>query len=143
MHLIGAHTIDTGGIDMAARRAGNAGMTALQVFSAVPKYYNEKVSVRPERVARFRAALDDAGIAPRAVVVHAAYVLNLATPDEEKWGRASAGITKELARSTALGAGAVCFHPGAATDGDRAAGIERVALAIGAALEQVPGATRL
>jgi len=77
------------------------------------------------------------------VIVHAAYVLNVATPDEEKWKRASAGLAKELERSTALGAGAVCFHPGAATDGDRAAGIERVALAIGAALEQVPGATRL
>ena len=143
MHFIGAHTIDAGGIHMAARRAGNAGMTALQIFSAVPKYYNERVGVKPERVERFRAALDEAGIAPARVIVHAAYVLNVATPDEEKWKRASAGLAKELERSTALGAGAVCFHPGAATDGDRAAGIERVALAIGAALEQVPGATRL
>jgi len=141
---LGAHTIDNGGIDMAARRAGAAGMTALQIFSAVPKYYNEKVSVKPERVARFRAALDEAGIAPRRVVVHAAYVLNLATPDPEKWARARAGITKELARSTALGAGAVCFHPGAATDGDREAGVERIARAIVAALEAVvDGETRL
>src|SRR3954469_7716024 len=60
--LLGAHTIDNGGIDMAARRAGAAKMTALQIFSAVPKYYNDKVSVKPERVARFRAALDEAGI---------------------------------------------------------------------------------
>ena len=143
MHYIGAHTIDAGGIHMAARRAGNAGMTALQIFSAVPKYYNERVGVKAERVERFRAALDEAGIAPERVVVHAAYVLNVATPDEEKWTRASAGLAKELERSTALGVGAVCFHPGAATDGDRAAGIERIALAIIAALEQVPGETRL
>ena len=141
--LLGAHTIDSGGIDMAARRAGAAGMSALQIFSAVPKYYNEKVSVKPERVARFRGALDEAGIAPRSVVVHAAYVLNLASPDEEKWGRASAGIARELARSTALGAGADCFHPGAATDGDREAAVERIARAITAALESVDGETRL
>jgi deoxyribonuclease-4 len=143
MHLIGAHTVDTGGIDMAARRAGNAGMTALQVFSAVPKYYNEKVSVRPERVARFRAALAETGIAPQHVVVHAAYVLNVATPDPEKWRRASLGLTKELERSTALGVGAVCFHPGAATDGDRGAAVERIAQAVTQALEAVDGATRL
>jgi deoxyribonuclease IV len=143
MHLIGAHTIDTGGIDMAARRAGNAGMTALQVFSAVPKYYNEKVSVRPERVARFRRALDEVGIAPAHVVVHAAYVLNVATPDEEKWRRASLGLAKELERSTALGVGAVCFHPGAATDGDREAAAARIARAVTQALEAVDGATRL
>ena len=142
-HFIGAHTIDAGGIQMAARRAGNAGMTALQIFSAVPKYYNERVGVKAERVERFRAALDEAGIAPERVVVHAAYVLNVATPDEEKWTRASAGLAKELERSTALGVGAVCFHPGAATDGNRAAGIERIALAIIAALEQVQGETRL
>jgi deoxyribonuclease-4 len=37
----------------------------------------------------------------------------------------------------------VCFHPGAATDGDRETGIARVAAAMAFALEQVPGSTRL
>ena len=143
MHYIGWHTIDSGGIAMAALRAGAAGMTALQVFSAVPKYYNEKVGVKPDRVARFHAALDEAGIARRHVVVHAAYVLNTATPDEGKWARARDGLAKELERSTALGAGAVCFHPGAATDGDREAACARVARAIVHALERVEGETRL
>ena len=144
MHFIGGHTIDTGGIPMAARRAGAAGMRALQLFSAVPKYYNEKVGVKPDRVERFRLALDEAGIASRHVVVHAAYVLNTATPDEAKWARARDGLAKELERSTALGAGAVCFHPGAATDGDREAACDRVARAIEHALGRVPdGATRL
>ena len=50
-----------------------------------------------------------------------------------------AGSRKELERSTALGVGAVCFHPGAATDGDRDAATARVARAITAALEAVPG----
>ena len=80
--LIGAHTIGTGGIAMAARRAGSAGMSALQIFSAVPKYYNEKVGVKPERVQGFHAALADVGIARDAVIVHAGYVLNCATPEE-------------------------------------------------------------
>jgi deoxyribonuclease-4 len=142
-HFLGAHTIDNGGIDMAARRAGAAGMTALQIFSAIPKYYNEKVGVKPERVARFRDALAETGIAPKRVVVHAAYVLNVATPDEEKWARASAGLAKELERSAALGVGAVCFHPGAATDGDREAAAKRIARAVTHALEKVDGETRL
>lgn len=140
---LGAHTIDTGGIDMAARRAGNAGMRALQIFTAIPKYYGDKTSIRPERVARFHAALEAAGIAPRHVLVHAAYVLNTASSDEEKWTRAAAGLAKELERSTALGIGAVCFHPGAAGDGDRDAACARVARAITQALETVDGPTRL
>jgi endonuclease IV len=107
MLLLGAHCADTGGIPMAARRAGRAGMQALQVFTAIPSYYNEKVGVKPERVARFRAALDAAGIAPAHVLVHAAYVLNCATPDERarrrgwprswsgrrRWGRGASAST--------------------------------------------------
>ncbi len=142
--LLGAHCIDTGGIPMAARRAGRAGMQALQIFSAIPKYYNEKVSVKPDRIARFREALEGAGIAPSHVIVHAGYVLNCATPDAEKWERAATALAKELERSTALGVGGVCFHPGAATDGDRDAAIARVSEAMRRALLAVPeSATRL
>ncbi len=139
----GIHAVDTGGIDMAARRSAAAGGTALQIFTAIPKYYGDKSSIRPERVARFRSALTETGIAPERVVVHAAYVLNTASDDEEKWTRAAAGRAKELERSTAVGAGAVCFHPGAAMDGDRLAAVQRVARAMIQALERVPGNTRL
>jgi deoxyribonuclease-4 len=141
--FIGAHTVANGGIHMAALRAGNAGMSALQIFTAPPQYYGDKASMRPERVERFRSALRQAGIEPAQVVVHAAYVLNTATDDETKWNRARAGLRKELERSTALGVGAVCFHPGAATSGDREASTERVARAITDALEAVSGNTRL
>ncbi len=142
-HYFGAHTVDTGGIHMAARRAANAGMRALQIFSAIPKYYNERVGVRPERAERFRETIAATNIAPERIVVHAAYVLNTATPDDAKWTRARDGLAKELERSTTLGVGAVCFHPGAATDGDRDAAAERIASAIIHALNLVKGDTRL
>jgi deoxyribonuclease IV len=143
-HYFGAHTIDNGGIHMAARRAGTAGMQALQLFTAVPKYYGDKSSIKPERVERFCAALGETGIDPRFVVAHAAYVLNTATPEEEKSLRARAGLAKELERSTALGIGSICFHPGAATDDNRDAAAERVALAIVGAIAHVPhGTTRV
>ena len=56
--FIGAHTINNGGIHMAVARAGNAGMTAMQLFTAIPKYYGDKISIKPERVERFKAALE-------------------------------------------------------------------------------------
>ncbi len=143
MRYLGAHTNDTGGIDQAARRAGRAGMSALQIFSAIPKYYGDRASIRPERVARFRAALAEAGIDPAHVLVHAAYVLNLATADPERWSRATAGLARELERSTALGAGGVCFHPGAAAGGDRWEAVARVAEAMTRALDAVGGPVRL
>lgn len=142
-HFIGVHTVDNGGIHMAALRAANAGMHALQIFTAIPKYYGDRVSIKPERVTRFRETLATTPIRLDKVMVHAPYVLNTATPDEEKWTRARDGLAKELERSTTLGVHGVCFHPGAATDDDREGAAARVARAIVHALEHVHGGTRL
>ena len=143
MPYLGAHTIDNGGIHMAVARAAKAGMTALQVFTAKPRFINDRISIRPERVKRFRDALAATKLDPRYVMVHAPYSLSVANADEAKWARASAGLTKELERSTLLGVGAACFHPGNAGDGDRDAAAKRVAKAIVAALHAVEGDTRL
>ena len=140
-HFVGTHAIDNGGIHMAARRAAAAGMHALQIFTTIPKFYGDKSSIKPERVERFRATLAEVKIDPRFVVAHSAYVLNTATPEEDKYTRARAGLAKELERSSALGIGSICFHPGAATDDNREAAAERVAMAIVHALEHVPNGT--
>jgi deoxyribonuclease IV len=142
-HIFGSHTVDNGGIDMAVRRAAAAGLSTLQCFTAIPKFYGDKSGIRAERVDRFRAALEETGIRGEHVIVHAAYVLSVATADPDKWARAAAGLAKEMERSTMLGVGGVCFHPGSASDGDPAAAAERVARAMVGALEAVDGTTRL
>ncbi len=140
---LGAHTINNGGIHMAVARAGNAGMTAMQLFTAIPKYYGDKISIKPERVERFRSALAGTKIEPENVVVHAAYVLSVATPDDDKWERAAGGLKKELERSSAIGVGSVCFHSGSAGTSERSESAKRIAKAITAALEAVDSSTRL
>jgi deoxyribonuclease-4 len=142
-HIFGAHTIDNGGIDMAVRRAAGAGLRTVQLFTAIPKFYGDRSTIRPERVQRFRAALDETGVRAEQVIVHAAYVLNCATADAAGWARASAGLAKEMERSTTLGVGGVCFHPGSATDGDRQAAVQRVADAMTFALRAHAGPTKL
>ena len=133
-HYLGAHAIDNGGIDMAVRRAANAGMEALQLFTAPPRFYGDKSGIRPERVERFRQALAESGIRPENVVVHGAYVLSVATPEPDKWARASGGLTKELERSSELGVGAICFHPGSAAKSAVNGACARVGEAITVAL---------
>ncbi len=140
---LGAHTINNGGIHMAVARAGSAGMTAMQLFTAIPKYYGDKVSIKAERVERFKSALAETKIKPENVVVHAAYVLSVATPDDSKWVRAAGGLKKELERSSALGAGCVCFHSGSAGESERSESAKRIAKAITDALEAVDSSTRL
>ncbi|MCL4213359.1 MAG: deoxyribonuclease IV [Gemmatimonadales bacterium] len=136
--IIGVHAADDGGLPMAVRRAAAAGARALQVFTAPPTYYNEKVGLKTEKAAKVHAALAEAGIERRHVLVHAAYVLNTASPEETKAMRARAGLAKELERSTALAAGGCCFHPGSAGDSDPTDAAVRVGLTIRHALETVP-----
>lgn len=143
MHFFGAHTIDNGGIDMAVRRAARSGMTAMQLFTAVPKYYGDKSNMRQERIDRFKAACAATKLDPKRIMAHGAYVLNTGTPDTDKWIRARDGLTKELERSSLLGLGQICYHPGAATDNDRQGAAERIAGAIVHALETVKSETRV
>jgi deoxyribonuclease-4 len=139
----GAHTADNGGLHMAAARAGRAGMAALQVFTAKPTFYNDKSFLQPARAQQFLEAIRLAGIAPEFVIVHAGYVLNVATQEVDKWERASAALGKELERSTLIGVRGVCFHPGSSLGADTALSLENVARAMTRALEQVQGNTRL
>lgn len=128
---------------MAVRRADAAGMRSLQIFTAPPRFYGDRSGIKAERVARFKAALEETDIDAAHVVVHGAYVLGVATPDPDKWIRASGGLTKELERSTQLGVGAVCFHPGSAGTSAVEGAVERVARAIAEALQKIPGDTAI
>ena len=132
-HIFGTHPVDNGGIHMAVFRSWNAGLQSVQIFTAIPKFYGDKSSIRPDRVEKFRDALATTGMKPEHVMVHAAYVLSVATADPQMWSRAAAGLAKEMERSTELGVGQVCFHPGSATDGDPQAAAKRVADAMIAA----------
>lgn len=136
--FVGAHTPDAGGMVMAVRRAAASGMRALQVFTAPPTYYGDKVTAKPPKVQAFREALAEAGIEPRHVLVHGAYVMNTASAEPPKADRARIALAKELERSTAYGVGACCFHPGSAGAGDPGEACDRVGDAIRHALETVP-----
>jgi deoxyribonuclease-4 len=127
---------------MAVRRAAAANMRSVQIFTAIPRFYGDKTSIKADRVARFRKALDETGIRAENVMVHGAYVVNVATPDPETWSRAAAGLAREMERSTAIGAGMVCFHPGS-HKGSPEDAAERVANAMTLALRGVEGGTRL
>lgn len=136
--MIGVHPADEGGMPMAIRRAAAAGAQAVQVFTAPPTYYNEKVSYKPPKVKTAHNVLADVGLTPRAMFVHAAYVLNTASAEEEKAQRAKSGLAKEYERTSALGAYGCCFHPGSAGESAPEDAAVRVGKAILHAIESVP-----
>jgi deoxyribonuclease-4 len=138
MHILGGHPCDNGGLHMAVQRAVNAGMSAIQIFTAIPKFYGDKSTINPDRVKRFREALSQTSIRPEHVMVHGAYVLNTASSNAEQWSRAAGGLIKEMERSTTLGVGLICFHPGSTLGADMDESLARVAEAMTRALESAP-----
>lgn len=129
---LGFHLSIAGGLYKAAEAAAELGIDCLQIFASNPRGWKRPV-LAPEMAERFREASSAAKLDP--VVVHASYLINLASPKDELWAKSIALLTDELQRAGALGAKAVVVHPG--SRGDRALdwGLERAAQAAARALD--------
>lgn len=135
---LGAHVSVSGGIHHAPGRAGEIGAAVFQIFTKQPSRWAEP-SVPDDSAARYRAAAMNSAF----VASHDSYLINLASPNAELWRRSVDCFAGELARAALLGLDAVVTHPGNATDGDKASGIERNAAGITEALEATPGGARV
>jgi deoxyribonuclease-4 len=136
----GAHVSTAGGVDQAPGRAREIESVCLQLFTKQPNRWAEPRidQTLAEAFARERGvhAVEVAGS-------HDSYLINLASPREDLWERSLESFKRELERCSALGLDFLVTHPGNATDGDLASGIERNAEGVTRALEAVPGTTRI
>ena len=130
--LFGAHVSSSGGISNAIDRAEQLGCDAVQVFTQSPRMWRP-TSHKPEEVARFRERRAEAGIG--AVVCHALYLVNLASPDPVIYGKSVAAMRASLEAAAAIGAEAVIFHVGSHLGSGFEAGLERVVPALQELLE--------
>lgn len=135
---LGAHVSTAGGVQNAPARAALLDSTALQLFTKQPSRWAEPV-LPPEVVAAFEAERHAHAIA--AIAAHDAYLINLASPDDVLRARSFAPFCEELRRCDLLGIPLLVSHPGSATDGDRASGVERNADELTRALEHAGGTT--
>jgi deoxyribonuclease-4 len=68
---------------------------------------------------------------------HASYLINLASPKEDLWGKSIDAMVVEWQRAALLGLDGVVVHPGAFVDSDESSGLERIVQAVARAAEQV------
>lgn len=120
-----------GGVSKAVDRAALHGCEALQIFSRNANQWSAPPLDRAE-ARRFRARLDETGIAP--AVSHASYLINLATTDPALRALSIATLGDELDRAHALGLLGVVVHPGTCTAGTEADGLRLIADGVRAAL---------
>lgn len=134
MHILGAHKSIAGGLHRAFERGDQIGCDTMQIWVKNPRQWDAPPLTETE-IRDFQAARGESEIAP--VVVHAAYLINIASPKPALWEKSIRALITEVERCEALDVPYLVLHPGAHTGSGMQAGLERAAQA----LDRVHGAT--
>jgi len=111
MKYVGAHVSAAGGVENAPLNAMKIGAKAFALFTKNQKQWQAK-PLSPENIAAFKGNLAAAGIAPRHVLPHDSYLINLGHPDPEKRQKSVLALLDEARRAEDLGLLYLNFHPG-------------------------------
>jgi deoxyribonuclease-4 len=131
---LGAHLPLGGGMVRAVDRAHEIGAGTLQIFADNPTTWRRRVEPPAEQPA-FRARL--AALDIRPVAIHASYLVNLAGPDEDFFGRSVGVLATDLRAAPGFMGRFVNVHVGSHRDSGVAAGTRRLADGLALALAEV------
>ncbi len=138
---IGIHTSIAGDITSALDIAHGLGANALQIFSSSPRMWDRGTSrITDADAARFRARRKELALGP--LVIHANYLINLASPNPVLRTRSIQGFHQEIVRAVALGADYLVIHPGSAPRNEVPPGADPCAAAVAPPLRREPEAVR-
>lgn len=131
--LIGAHVSTAGGLQNAVERGVERGCSAIQVFNQSPRMWRP-TAYGEDDFADFRKALRGTGV--KAVLIHAVYLLNCASEDQEIRQKSLTSLIQSLHVGAGIGAAGVVLHPGSAKQGDVPKAIQRAGKVIREALQE-------
>jgi len=111
MKYVGAHVSAAGGVENAPLNAVKIGAKAFALFTKNQKQWQAK-PLSAESIVAFKKNLAAASIAPRHVLPHDSYLINLGHPDPEKREKSILALLDEALRAEQLGLLYLNFHPG-------------------------------
>src|SRR3954471_739232 len=138
--LIGAHVSPAGGPAKAVERGVERGCRAIQIFNQNPRAWKPR-EYSDDEVAAFHAAVADSDV--DALLIHAVYLLNCASEDEEIRDKSRTALISALNAGHKLKAAGVVLHPGSAKAGDVDEAMERAGKVIKEALDASEGRCHL
>jgi deoxyribonuclease-4 len=125
--LIGGHVSSSGGLIKSYERGIEFGCDALQIFNQSPRMWRP-TQYKQEDIDEFRGRMADGPI--KSVVIHAVYLINVASADAEIRKKSLASLKQALQVGDAIGADGVVFHPGSTVGEPLDEAIDRVGEAI-------------
>ena len=137
MRFIGPHVSIKENISFAVDRAAAIGATGFAIFTKNQRIWSAP-PLSDESIESFRKKMAEKNYSPSAVLPHAGYLINPATPDEELRAKSLSLFCDEAERTVLLGLSTINIHPGAYKEGDRKDGLRRSARMIDEVLSAVP-----
>jgi deoxyribonuclease IV len=119
---VGRHLPTSGGLDRTLKVAEALGCEAVQIFVSNPQGWADPTP-RPDAKA-FAAGSRELGLSP--VVVHAKYLINLASPDAAHRERSARALAHEMVAAGHLGADLVVVHAGSHGGDGEEVGVARL-----------------
>ncbi|MFL5695365.1 MAG: deoxyribonuclease IV [Ktedonobacteraceae bacterium] len=132
---VGRHMPTNSNAVKAAQLAQQLGCEAIQIFASNPTGWQPPVD-DPARCTAFAQAARACDLDP--VVIHAPYLINLASPDDIIWEKSIALLSWTLRRGALLGAKYVVFHTGSHRGTGVETGIKRIVRALERILPETP-----
>jgi deoxyribonuclease-4 len=139
-YIIGAHVSTAGGLYTAVDNAKKIGAQALQIFGASPRQWSAKI---PEKavIQKYQLELEKSKLGP--VFLHAAYLVNLASPDEMTRAKSIANLTIHLQIAEAIGAEGLIFHVGSGKEAPKDVAMGHVASGVKQVLKNAKGKAKI
>lgn len=123
MLKIGSHVSMSGGLIAAAKEAYSYGANTFMIYTGAPQ--NTKRSpIEKLKIQEGQAFMATHGISD--IVVHAPYIINLASCKEDTYALAKDFLRTEIERTTAIGSSYLVVHPGSFTTETLDFGISRI-----------------
>ena len=137
MLYIGPHVSISGSVSLAPGRAHDLGATGFGMFTKNQRVWSAP-KLEDSTAESFQEALAASGIPKDAILPHAGYLINPATPDRELRDKSLALFMDEAERTVRLGLSVLNIHPGAYKEGSREDGMRRSAWMLDQVLSAFP-----
>lgn len=124
MLKIGSHVSMSGGLIKAAKEAASYDATTFMIYTGAPQNTRRK-PVEELKIKEGHAFMKEHNISD--IVIHAPYIINLASFKENIYELATSFLAEEIRRTEALGSNYIVLHPGSYTEKDTDYGIDRIA----------------
>lgn len=135
----GAHISASGGVYKAFARAAEVGCETLMVYTKSNRMWRAK-PLDDKAISKYHEEAEKYADSIAPMIVHAAYLINLASPKPDVMANSTRAIRDEIVRADTLGVEQLVLHPGSHLGEGEDVGLRQIANALREAFDDTAGA---